>query len=132
MWSASSGSEVFTYHNHSGSVSGVTWLPDSQHICSADEGQNVILIWRATTGKLISVYRGHSHWRKALACSPSGALMVSADADKTVHVWNAANGENTFIYRGHMHPINAVAWSPDGTCVASADDNGTMQIWRAI
>ena len=132
VWNASSMSEVFTYHNHSGPVSGVTWLPDSQHICSADESQNLILVWRATTGKLTSVYRGHSHWRKALACSPNGVLMVSVDADKTVHIWNVATGENTFIYRGHMHPVNAVVWSPDGTCVASADDNGTMQIWRAI
>src|SRR5437660_1733541 len=83
-------------------------------------------------GAILYTYRGHSSIVTAVAWSPDGTLIASANQYRTVQVWDAATGRYVFTYRGHSSSVNGVAWSPDGKRIASASDDHTVQVWDAI
>ncbi len=74
---------------------------------------------------------GHTSRVTALAWSPDGKRIASANFDKTVRIWDGGNGKELFCFRGHAAHVNALAWSPDGRRIASASDDYTVQVWDA-
>jgi eukaryotic-like serine/threonine-protein kinase len=79
-------------------------------------------------GNTVTTYRDHAGHVKAVAWSPDGTRIVSADNTK-VQVWEVGAGHTLHTYRGHSSTVNAVAWSPDGQRIASASDDKTVQVW---
>ena len=69
----------------------------------------------------------------ALAWSPDGTHLASADENKEVKIWDTASGAYVLTYSGHSNAgtIYTVAWSPDGKRIASGGDDNTVQVWDA-
>ena len=68
---------------------------------------------------------------RAVAISPDGALLASADADGGVTVWTVATGQLYGpVLRSGSGPAVAVAFSADGTLLAAASGDGTVQLWN--
>ena len=68
----------------------------------------------------------------AVAFSPNGQLLASADADGTVRLWDPATGPYGPVLHdssGGHGGVNGVAFSPDGKLLASADGAGTVRLW---
>jgi serine/threonine protein kinase len=76
---------------------------------------------RQPRGKLRRyIYRGHSSPVSALAWSPDGTRIVSADHHERIHIWEATSGMICSI-DGHTAgpgPVGDIAWSPDGKSIA--------------
>ena len=51
-------------------------------------------IWDATTGRELTVLRGHTDAVRSAAFSPDGKRIVTASEDETARIWDAAKGRN--------------------------------------
>jgi len=69
----------------------------------------------------------------AVAFSPSGKLLASADGDGTLRLWNSATSRpvRAPLHASAQNGVHGVAFSRDGTLLASADGDGTVRLWDA-
>ena len=103
-----------------GSITGnVAFSPDGTRLAVASS----IGIWiydvRPGKEKELDLIIGHTGEVTALAFSPDGATIASANWDGTLYLWNAVTGEQLFTLEGHKGGVRSIAFSPDGKTVAS-------------
>jgi len=89
-----------------------------------------IAITDTSTGALLRRISGHPGVVYALAYSPDGSLLASANGDYTVTIRDAATGQLRSIVEGHQGPAHAVTFSADGRLLASSSFDGTIRIWK--
>jgi WD40 repeat protein/predicted Ser/Thr protein kinase len=76
--------------------------------------------------------RGHQSQVQAVAWSPDGQRLASADRGGMVKVWNLAVGKDRPLFEMQAKPggVAALAWSPDGKLLAGACRE-IVQLWNA-
>ena len=68
----------------------------------------------------------------ALAVSPDGHRIVTADEDQTVRLWDADTGQPVGQpLTGHTDELRSVAFSPDGHRIVSGSRDKTLRLWDA-
>jgi WD40 repeat protein/ABC-type branched-subunit amino acid transport system substrate-binding protein/DNA-binding SARP family transcriptional activator len=67
----------------------------------------------------------------AVAFSPDGKRLVTANEDGTASVVDLTTGQLRMVLRGHAAAVNAVAFSPNGNLIATAGDDHTARVWDA-
>ena len=77
----------------------------------------------------IEIDSGASNSVTAVAFSPDGRFLASANANGTVKVWNLLTGRRNRTLRGHAGAINSVSFSPDGNLLAAGGDDKTVRVW---
>lgn len=66
----------------------------------------------------------------AIAFSPDGTLMATADKSGDVHLWQVEDWQHLATYQGHSEIIQAIAFSPDGQTLVSGSEDHTIRIWN--
>ncbi len=76
--------------------------------------------------------RGHQGQVQAVAWSPDGERLASADRQGVVKVWRLADGGDRPLFEmpAKIGGVAALAWSPDGEHLAGARQ-GIVQLWEA-
>ncbi|HEY4027716.1 MAG TPA: NB-ARC domain-containing protein [Candidatus Dormibacteraeota bacterium] len=75
------------------------------------------------------VLGGHTARVRAVAISPDGSWLASADAAGIVRLWTSVDGSHRSTLAGHDGSVNALAISPDGSWLASASNDHTVRLW---
>ena len=109
----------------------VAFAPDGNRL--AVPSSIGIWIYDARPGKVkeLDLFTGHTGEVTALAFSPDGATLASANWDGTLYLWNAVTGEQLFTLEGHKGGVRSIAFSPDGKTVASGSNDKTVRLWDA-
>jgi len=76
------------------------------------------------------MYRGHASSVTALAWSPDGTRIATADYHERIHIWESTTGTPCSIdrYTGIPGPIGDIAWSPDGKYIAFGNRNAAAVV----
>ncbi len=93
------------------------------------EARNALVAAWQRYGRVQAILRGHRGGVHALAFSPDGRFLASADETGVVRVWEVARRRELGRLAGHAGPVRAIAWSPDGTTLVSGGDDKTIRLW---
>jgi WD40 repeat protein len=114
---------------HDDGVTSIVWSPNSVILISACY-VGKIYFWSAQTGtQLGSPLHAHSLCINALAISPSGELIASASADRTVRLWSTPTRRPLSRVLHHSRAVYTVAFSSNGQFVATGGKEHTIFLW---
>ncbi len=65
----------------------------------------------------------------AIALSPNGRLLATANGDHSVKVWDLTKREKIFTLKGHQDKVWASAFSIDGKVLATGSSDATVRLW---
>ena len=136
------GSPIQTGAQNGTGVTGVAFSPDGKMLATASDitsdsnnpsATGTVRVWNPVTGQPIgspfqTVTESGVH---ALAFSPGGKMLASADGDGTVRLSNPVTGQpiGSPLQTVTQGGVTGVAFSPDGKMLASAGD-GTVRLWN--
>src|SRR5207245_2825810 len=72
---------------------------------------------------------GHAAAVGALAFSPDGQKLASADVAGEIRLWSLAGGAPIGVLTGHKAGVRGLAFAPDGGALASASLDQTVRLW---
>jgi WD40 repeat protein len=111
------------------------WTSDNRNLASLDLADGLQL-WDVARGTLIRQFPGApiTHWRdmrkvNAVAFSPDGKLLASAEDSGVVLLYDPGTGELKSVLSGHRGEVRAVAFSGDGKKLASLGADQTVLVW---
>jgi WD40 repeat protein len=110
----------------------VVFTPDGALLAVSD-GDGMIRVYDAATGKVRHRYRGHTKWVGGLAISADGKLLASSaskPADNAVHLWDLGKEKELLSFVGHRSGPLTVAFLPDGKTVATVShEESSLLCW---
>jgi WD40 repeat protein len=89
----------------------------------------MLKIYSTSDGALQQSIKKHTDWVTAIAYSPDGKYLASADRAGNVYVWEAKAVREVFNLQGHKAGITALSFRPDSKLLASASEDGTIKLW---
>ena len=124
--------------SHEGKYFSMALSPDGRWIaaggwlhkeCAGRCGE--IRLFEFSTGKLVSLLKGHAGVVSGLAFSRNGKLLMSGSGlqDLTAIIWDVDNRKLLQQLRGHTDQIYALGFSPDNERAYSGSYDKTVKIW---
>ncbi len=143
LFDGKTGEQKLTLDGHAERIIALTFSPDGAKIATAetlDEGENVIRLWDAQTGKnintianVVSPRRGQRLPVNAVAFSPDGETLASVDAGFDVQLWDVDTGKHKNTFSSNSEDWHdqgaALVFSPDGKKLVSTVDYHRIAIW---
>jgi WD40 repeat protein len=126
VWDAESGRELLRLRTGE-VVTGVAFRPDGRAVAAA--AGTAVRLWDEAGNLLRPPLRGHRDFLSAVAFSPDGSLLASADYGGGVRVWDARSGAAVGEFAAHAGRAACVAFSPDGKRLVSAGADGGVCAW---
>jgi WD40 repeat protein len=127
VWDFQSGTQVT--HIEGLQIQDLVLLGDGNVLAVAVAKENDIRLYDITSGEQSGTLRGHEAMVMAMAATPNGNLLASADSNGTIILWNVATGQIDQKADGY-DSISALAFSADGNTLAVGSNNATVELWN--
>ncbi|KAL5021231.1 hypothetical protein ScPMuIL_000386 [Solemya velum] len=110
-------------------VGSVTWLDffRGTHMVSCSE-DGTLCVWKCFTWECIKTFKGHKGAVNCASIHPSGKLMLSVGADRSLRMWNLVTGRSAYI-TNIKKVAEIVKWSPNGELYAIVS-NTTIDVYN--
>lgn len=66
----------------------------------------------------------------AIAFSPDGRLLATADSNCEICLWQIADGKRLSICKGHLEPVYSIDFNSNGSQLVSSSADKTVKIWN--
>jgi len=105
--------------------------PDQQLVALGGSGK-VVKVYSTTDGRLKYKIEKHTDWITAVAFSPSGEQLATADRAGGIHLWEASSGRVLLALNEHKSSVRALDWRGDSKMLASAGEDGLIVWWSTV
>ncbi len=119
---------------HTGTVTRVTFSPDSRRLAtiSGDKSKDYFArVWDLHTGKLVIPPLPNTRPLNVATFSPDGSRLLTAGDDHSAHVWDLRTGKSTLPTLNHLGEIKYAAFSADGHFIVTTSQDHTAIVWDA-
>lgn len=108
--------------------------PGARLIARADRGGSIGIfkLNEPDDSEPIFVLKGHTNYIECLTFHPSGKILASGSADKTIRFWSISTRQQISIAQVHDDFVTGLAFSPDGKTLISGDYAGRLKIWKIL
>ena len=89
-----------------------------------------VKLWDVHTRQEIATFE-HGRWVLAVAFSPDGHFLATADETGQVNVWDVQRRQIIVQFKGDSRSVYTVKFSPDGKILAGAGYDGNVELWEA-
>jgi WD40 repeat protein len=90
----------------------------------------LVKILSTKTGQIEHKLVKHTDWVTAVAFSPNGQMLASADRNGGISVWDPDSAQELFTLAGHKAAVTALSWRSDSKLLASSSEDGTVKLWE--
>ena len=131
--------EVSFVLDHEGLVQGLSFSPDGTHLAvglsptmDADSVFYPLRVWDFKQRKVLFDVSESTVGVQALAYSPDGRLIATADWDKRVRLWDGKTGRLYRVLPLHPQPITCLAFSPVGSILATGSHDNNIRFFDPL
>jgi hypothetical protein len=89
-----------------------------------------VKIHSTKTGEAEHKLKKHTDWVTAVAFSPNGEILATADRNGGVVMWDPDNGQELFTTVGHKTAVTSLSWRDDSRLLASSSEDGSVKLWE--
>lgn len=126
IWDFKTGSQAAHIENIR--VQDMVLLGNGHILAVAVPKENDIRLYDILSGQQIRTLQGHEAALKAIAATPDGKMLASADESGTILLWNMSTGQIDQRADGY-DGISTLAFSTDGKTLAVGSTNATVELW---
>lgn len=131
VYDLDSGRRLYRFKRNDAKIWSVAFAGTEDRIAAASHDWSVAVWETSAEAEPSAVLDGHENAVQALAVDPSGKLLASGGADKTVKLWNLDTRSALRNFRYNSDYITALSFSPDGALLAAGSLDGTIKLWSA-
>jgi WD40 repeat protein len=95
-------------------------------IAALGKTNGTVELWNLATRTLLGSWQAHSNATEAVAFSPDGKRLATADRGGSVTVWDLATRQPVVQFGPLDGAINCVTFSPDGTMLAASGSSDVV------
>lgn len=129
LWNTDACQFIDNLAGHASPVTQIAFSEDGQLVATASADRTT-RIWSTRYGTNIATFENDHGAVQALAFSPDGSRLVSANL-RDAWVWSTATGNQLGALQGHSSAVLDAAFSGDGSMIATASGDNTARVWSA-
>jgi serine/threonine protein kinase/WD40 repeat protein len=122
--------EISALSHGSSEISFGNWSPDGQRVVTVFDSSEKTIAVQDIHGKALITLHGHAHRVSAVAFSPDGKRLASADAGRNIKLWDLETMQEVLSLR-HSQDIASLAFTTDGHKLMAAGTGGVVRVWDA-
>jgi WD40 repeat protein len=129
IYDALTGKLLMQFEGVPGQVKALDFSAAGNLLASGQEApaEDSVRIWNVTQAAAVERVAGPPNQASAVAFSPDGRRLASAE--RIVTVWDVEARTPTHSFTGHTAVVRSLAFSPDGALLASAGEDRVIALW---